>query len=210
MHKPAARPGRCTGCAMHCCRHTTGKQRRQVDAQRTPSTTMRGRSDGCSRMQARSGGSYTTDPASARSCDAPCPGRAHFDKPAAQFRGWTPIAATAGRRRWHVGRVHPHMVRRRNATAACNLRVRQASMGPRSARDTPLGLSTHRRPKRSLAKCAGSGRAWHRDVGEHGQTPRAVNHVEQWFLRLQRRRDHLLAIRPARVQPRRWARTPAG
>jgi hypothetical protein len=46
-------------------------------------------------------------------------------------------------------------------TRVCNLRVRQASIGPRSARNNLLVLSTHRRPKRSLAKCAGSRRAWH-------------------------------------------------
>jgi hypothetical protein len=45
-------------------------------------------------------------------------------------------------------------------TNACNLRVRQASIGPRSARNNLLVLSTHRRPKRSLAKCAGSRRSW--------------------------------------------------
>jgi hypothetical protein len=46
-------------------------------------------------------------------------------------------------------------------THACNLRVRQASIGPRSARNNLLVLSTHRRPKRSLAKCAGSRRSWY-------------------------------------------------
>ncbi|MCU0694138.1 MAG: hypothetical protein MUF54_22325 [Polyangiaceae bacterium] len=46
-------------------------------------------------------------------------------------------------------------------THACNLRVRQASMGTRSARNNLLALSTHRRSKRSLAKCAGSRRAWY-------------------------------------------------
>jgi hypothetical protein len=47
-------------------------------------------------------------------------------------------------------------------THACNLRVRQASIGPRSARNNLLVLITHRGPKRRLAKCAGNRRAWYR------------------------------------------------
>jgi hypothetical protein len=52
-------------------------------------------------------------------------------------------------------------VRFDRASRVCNLRVRQASIGQRTARNNLLAVSTHRRSKRSLAKCAGSIRAWY-------------------------------------------------